>query len=247
MNSPSDAAKIFESGSRLSSNVCGTANTSFRSSIWRSTRRTSTARAAWPTSSSDRAGPTSSGSGYIYPPTNVKQALRSVWKYDWAPDVGPHNGPIRRSDGSPCPGEAGLFTCTWPKSAYLKEGVRYREEVWTGIEYQVAGHMVWEDMVTEALAICRGVEDRYHPAKHNPFNEIECGDHYARAMASWGVYTALAGFEYHGPKGHIGFAPAHHAGEFPGRVHRRRRMGLIRPNPDRKTRSESRSACAGAV
>ena len=26
-------------------------------------------------------------------------------------------------------------------------------------------------------------------------------------MASWGVYTALAGFEYHGPKGHIGFAP----------------------------------------
>jgi hypothetical protein len=85
--------------------------------------------------------------------------------------------------------------------------VRYREEVWTGIEYQVAGHMVWENMVTEALAICRGVHDRYHPAKHNPFNEIECGDHYARAFASWGVYTALAGFEYHGPKGHIGFAP----------------------------------------
>jgi len=105
------------------------------------------------------------------------------------------------------PGETGLFTCTWPKSEYLKEGVRYREEVWTGIEYQVAGHMVWENMVTEALAICRGVEDRYKPAKHNPFNEIECGDHYARAFASWGVYTALSGFEYHGPKGHIGFAP----------------------------------------
>jgi hypothetical protein len=67
--------------------------------------------------------------------------------------------------------------------------------------------MVWEGMLDEALAICRGVEDRYHPARHNPFNEIECGDHYARAMASWGVYTALAGFEYHGPKGHMGFSP----------------------------------------
>jgi hypothetical protein len=67
--------------------------------------------------------------------------------------------------------------------------------------------MVWENMVTEALAVCRGVQDRYQPAKHNPFNEIECGDHYARGMASWGVYTALAGFEYHGPKGHLGFAP----------------------------------------
>jgi len=147
------------------------------------------------------------GLGYIYPPTNVTQALKSVWKYDWAPDVGPHNDAHPPERWFALPGEAGLFTCTWPKSEYLREGVRYREEVWTGIEYQVAGHMVWENMLTEALAICRGVEDRYHPAKHNPFNEIECGDHYARAMASWGVYTALAGFEYHGPKGHMGFAP----------------------------------------
>ncbi|MBN1508009.1 MAG: hypothetical protein JW955_14250 [Sedimentisphaerales bacterium] len=147
------------------------------------------------------------GLGYLYPRANVDQALHAVWKYDWAPDIGPHNEAHPPERWFALPGEAGLFTCTWPKSEYMKEGVRYREEVWTGIEYQVAGHMVWENMVTEALAICRGVQDRYHPAKHNPFNEIECGDHYARAMASWGVYTALSGFEYHGPKGHIGFAP----------------------------------------
>ena len=67
--------------------------------------------------------------------------------------------------------------------------------------------MVWEGMLKEGLAICRGIQERYHPARHNPFNEVECGDHYARAMASWGVYTALAGYEYHGPKGHLGFAP----------------------------------------
>jgi len=147
------------------------------------------------------------GLGYIYPQANVRQALASVWKYDWAPDVGPHNGAHPPERWFALPGEAGLFTCTWPKSAYIREGVRYREEVWTGIEYQVAGHMVWENMLTEGVAICRGVEDRYHPAKHNPFNEIECGDHYARAFASWGVYTALSGFAYHGPKGHMGFAP----------------------------------------
>jgi len=145
--------------------------------------------------------------GYLYPPEQTRQALRSVWKYNWTPDVGPYNEAHPPERWFVAPGEPGLFTCTWPKSAYLKEGVRYREEVWTGIEYQVAGHMVWEDMLTEALAICRGVEDRYHPARHNPFNEVECGDHYARALASWGVYTALAGFEYHGPKGHLGFAP----------------------------------------
>ena len=147
------------------------------------------------------------GLGYIYPQEYVGKVLQSVWKYNWAADIGQYNAVHKPERIFASPGEAGLITCTWPKSPYLKEGVRYREEVWTGIEYQVAGHMVWEGMVTEALAICRGIHERYHPAKHNPFNEVECGDHYARAMASWGVYTALAGYEYHGPKGYIGFAP----------------------------------------
>jgi non-lysosomal glucosylceramidase len=147
------------------------------------------------------------GLGYIYPPDYVKKALRSVWKYNWAPDVGPYNAVHKPERWFARAGEAGLFTCTWPKSKHMEEGVRYRSEIWTGIEYQVAGHMVWEGMIDEAFAICNGIHQRYHPSKHNPFNEVECGDHYARAMASWGVYTALAGYEYHGPKGHIGFAP----------------------------------------
>ena len=147
------------------------------------------------------------GLGYIYPQQNVKKALQSVWKYNWAPDIGSYNAIHKPERWFARPGEAGLFTCTWPKSTYYEEGVRYKSEVWTGIEYQVAGHMIWEGMVDEALVICKGIHDRYHPSKHNPFNEVECGDHYARAMASWGVYNALCGYEYHGPKGHIGFAP----------------------------------------
>jgi len=147
------------------------------------------------------------GLGYIYRPQNVRSALESVWKYNWTPDVGPYNLAHKPERWFARDGEPGLFTCTWPKSTYLPAGVRYKNEVWTGIEYQVAGHMVWEGMVEEALAICYGIQKRYDPARHNPFNEVECGDHYARAFASWGVYTALAGYEYHGPKGHLGFAP----------------------------------------
>jgi hypothetical protein len=147
------------------------------------------------------------GLGYIYPPENVEKALQSVWKYNWAPDIGPYSAIHKPERWFASPGEPGLFTCTWPKTQYIAEGVRYRDEIWTGIEYQVAGHMVWEDMLDEALAICYGIEQRYHPARHNPYNEVECGDHYARAFASWGVYTALAGYEYHGPKEHLGFAP----------------------------------------
>ena len=146
--------------------------------------------------------------GYVYPKETVLSALRSIWKYNWAPDIAPQNEAHPPQRWFAYPGEAGLFTCTWPKSKHLgPESVLYRDEIWTGIEYQVAGHMVWEGMTTEALAICRAVHERYHPAKHNPWNEIECGDHYARGMASWGVLTGLCGFEYHGPNGHLGFAP----------------------------------------
>jgi non-lysosomal glucosylceramidase len=145
--------------------------------------------------------------GHLYPQDKVRQALQSIWKYNWAPDIGPQNAVHKPERWFVSPGEAGLFTCTWPKSEHLADGVRYRNEVWTGIEYQVAGHLIWEDMVTEGLAIVRSVHDRYHPLKHNPFNEVECGDHYARAMASWGVYLALCGYRYHGPKGRLGFVP----------------------------------------
>ena len=147
------------------------------------------------------------GLGYLYPQENVLKALDSIWKYNWAPDVAPYNEAHKPFRWFVTPGQAGLITCTWPKGDYLTEGTRYREEVWTGIEYQVAGHMIWEGKVTEGLAMCRAVHDRYHPDLFNPYNEVECGDHYARAMASWGVYLALAGFQYHGPKGWVGLAP----------------------------------------
>lgn len=147
------------------------------------------------------------GLGYVYPRENVDATLRAIWQYNWAPDIGPQNATHAPERWFARPGEAGLFTCTWPNSPHLAAGVRYKNEIWTGIEYQVAGNMAWDGMVTEALAICRGVHERYHPSKHNPWNEVECGDHYARGMASHGVFLGLCGFEYHGPNAHIGFAP----------------------------------------
>ncbi len=147
------------------------------------------------------------GLGYLYPEKAVKSAVDAVWKYNWAPDVTPYNDKHKPFRWFISPGQAGLFTCTWPKGDYLPNGTVYKNEVWTGIEYQVAGHLVREGRVEEGLALCRAIHDRYQPELYNPYNEIECGDHYARAMASWGVYLALAGFTYHGPKGHLGFAP----------------------------------------
>jgi non-lysosomal glucosylceramidase len=45
------------------------------------------------------------------------------------------------------------------------------------------------------------------PSRRNPYNEVECSNHYARSMASYGVYLAACGYTYHGPQGRLGFAP----------------------------------------
>ena len=76
----------------------------------------------------------------------------------------------------------------------------YFNECMSGFEHQVASHMMAEGMTDEALIITRSIHDRYHAAKRNPYNEIECSDHYARAMASYGTFITACGFEYHGPK-----------------------------------------------
>jgi len=59
----------------------------------------------------------------------------------------------------------------------------------------------------EGLAVTRAIHDRYHASRRNPYNEVECSDHYSRSMASYGSFLAICGFEYHGPRGHLGFAP----------------------------------------
>ena len=148
--------------------------------------------------------------GRILCEKNVKQALASLWKYNFAPDVGPYRQAHKPGRWFAMAGEAGLLMCSWPKgeAARLQQGFDfYFNECMNGFEYQVAGHMIWEGMVQEGLAIARAVHDRYHPSRRNPWNEIECGDHYARSMASYGVYLAACGYEYHGPKRYLAFAP----------------------------------------
>jgi len=154
------------------------------------------------------------GLGHLYPPEAVRKAMLSVYRYNWTTDVGPQNARHRPERVFARAGEPGLFICTWPKSPHLPRGVRYRNEVWTGIEYQAAAGLIYEGCIEQAMNIIRGVHVRYDASKMNPFNEVECGDHYARALASWGCLLGLSGFDYDGPAGRIAFAPRVQADEF---------------------------------
>ncbi|MBX3120482.1 MAG: hypothetical protein KF784_15595 [Fimbriimonadaceae bacterium] len=146
-------------------------------------------------------------------------ALKSLYKYNFCPDIGPYrenNKNVKGGRWFAMPGEAGLLVCTWPHGGSeiaVAKGAdawaaMYFNECWTGFEYQVAGHMLYEGLVDEGLTITKTVDDRYSAARRNPYNEIECSDHYARAMASYGVYNGALGFKYHGPKGELSFSPA---------------------------------------
>jgi non-lysosomal glucosylceramidase len=152
----------------------------------------------------------------VLPQKETVSALKSIWRYNFSPDVGPYREAFKAGRWFALAGEAGLLMCTFPRrdwnytKAKGKGGdwaAGYFNECMNGFEYQAAGHMIWEGLALEGLAVTRAVHDRYHASRRNPWNEIECGDHYARSMASYGVYLAACGVEYHGPKRHLGFAP----------------------------------------
>ncbi len=153
------------------------------------------------------------GLGRLWDKEKTLSALRSLWKYNFAPDVGPY---IKTHTGGrpyALTGEAGMIMNTNPHNEPKAYGenetwqLGYFHECMSGFEHQVASHMMAEGMTDEALVLTRAIHDRYYAAKRNPFNEIECSDHYARAMASYGTFITACGFEYHGPKGYIRFAP----------------------------------------
>lgn len=153
------------------------------------------------------------GLGPVLDRKKTLSALNSLWRYNFTPDVGPFRKAFPAGRWYALPGEAGLIMATNPSGtpnpfhADWHWSVGHFNECMTGFEYQVASHMIAEGMVEQGLAVTRAVHDRYHASRRNPWNEIECGDHYARAMSSHGVFISMCGFEYHGPRQHIGFAP----------------------------------------
>ena len=153
------------------------------------------------------------GLGQILDAEKVGTALESLWRYNFSTDVGPFREVYKNGRWYAMPGEGGLIACTWPRggSEALKQGNQhfagYLNECQDGYEYGATSLMMWHGLMYRALAHTRTLHDRYHGSKRNPWNEVECGSHYARSMASYGLFTGICGFEYHGPKGYIAFSP----------------------------------------
>ena len=104
--------------------------------------------------------------------------------------------------------EAGSVICVYPHGAQKpKIPIPYCEETMTGFEYSFAGLLLSRGKIEEGIKVIKAVRDRFDGEKRNPWNEFECGNNYARSMASFAFIPLLSGFDYHMPKGHIGFNP----------------------------------------
>ena len=104
--------------------------------------------------------------------------------------------------------EGGTVICDYPDGAEKPViPIPYCEECMTGFEYAFAGLMISEGYIDEGLQAVRAIRDRYDGAKRNPWNEIECGNNYARAMASFALLPIFSGFTFDLPKKQIGFSP----------------------------------------
>ncbi len=134
------------------------------------------------------------GVGQVLDREKVISHLRAVHRYNLKKDLSGYANPQRPSYA--CGSEGGLLLCTWPKGRALSLPFVYSNEVWTGIEYQVAAHLMAMGMVHEGLEIVRACRDRYDGRIRNPFNEYECGHWYARAMSSYALLQGLTGARY---------------------------------------------------
>ncbi|MBB3593700.1 uncharacterized protein (DUF608 family) [Rhizobium sp. BK529] len=145
------------------------------------------------------------GIGDFLDADKVRTALKSVHKNNFRPTLEDHFNPCRNYAYE---NEAGLLIATYP------EGIRqpmvaapYAEEVWTGIEYMAASHLIMHGLIEEGMDIVRAARNRHDGSRRNPWNDIECGSYYARSMSAWQLVNAFSGLSADFVSGRLAFAP----------------------------------------
>jgi non-lysosomal glucosylceramidase len=141
------------------------------------------------------------GLGYLAKPENIKKTLSSIARYNYVESFGDHFNNMR---SYALGNESGLSVTAYPDPEKRPDvPLSYFAEAWSGLEYTAAAGMIYEGMQAEALKTIQDVRKRYDGNKRSPFNEEECGNHYARAMASWASIIAYSEFSYSGIDGSL--------------------------------------------
>ena len=135
------------------------------------------------------------GLGPLVSPGNIHKTLESLWHYNYKRTLVGHDSVQRTYVLND---EPALMVCDYGKAERPHVPFPYYAESWTGQEYLAAAHLLFAGMTREGLEAVHNVRARYDGERRNPWNEPECGYHYARAMSSWSTLLAASGFHYHG-------------------------------------------------
>jgi non-lysosomal glucosylceramidase len=144
------------------------------------------------------------GLGYLLDEAHVKKTLQSIFRYNYKSDLSEH-ATVQRTYA--LNDEGGVLVATYPLGKRPEIPFPYFAEVWTGLEYQFAAHLIFEGMIEEGAKVAETARRRHDGERRNPWNEPECGHHYARAMSSWAMLPAISGFHYSGVRKELTLAP----------------------------------------
>ncbi len=142
------------------------------------------------------------GLGYLVDSAHILTTLKSIKKYNYRSNLFDHFNNLRSFVFDD---EAALLMAYYPKNRPTYP-FPYFNEVMTGFEYVAAIGMLYEGLDQDGLLCIKNIRDRFDGRKRNPFDEIEWGHHYARAMTSWGAVLAISGFHYSAITNEMSFA-----------------------------------------
>jgi uncharacterized protein (DUF608 family) len=134
------------------------------------------------------------GLGELLDADKTDRHLLAVHRYNFKRSLSRHVN--TRRPHFACGNEAGLLTCTWPRGGRPSLAMIYADEVWTGVEHEVASHLISRGKIQEGLEIVRACRDRYDGRVRNPFDELEAGHWYARSMSSFALLQAFSGARF---------------------------------------------------
>lgn len=144
------------------------------------------------------------GLGDVLPREHVRAAVKAIFDHNFRRSFLNHVNVQRTFVLND---EAGLILCSWPRGGRPRFPFVYSDEVWTGVEYHVAAHLITEGWHDQALEMVRAVRRRHDGVRRSPWNEVECGHHYARSMSSWMLLLALSGVQADMARAELSFAP----------------------------------------
>ncbi|GAA3511974.1 non-lysosomal glucosylceramidase [Actinocatenispora rupis] len=144
------------------------------------------------------------GLGPQLDPAHTDAAARAVLAYNWRDRF---DRDLNHMRGFALGDERGLLVASYPHGNRPERPFSYFSEVMTGFEYTAATALVQAGDLAGARRVVAAVRDRYDGARRNPYDEAECGRHYARAMASWGTLLAWQGFTYDAVDGVLTVTP----------------------------------------